>query len=772
MDKRITTIALVLILFLLKEIKTSAEDLFSYEITEKTPTSITVKCTVNSDYQSYSGCSIEYNWDFFDGSKSKVTKSENEPYTEITHTYNIAGQTGYFIITISLQITEYIWWDFTLQDPVCVFSNDYFDEKTSTVFLGYATTDISVKLITSPASGFRKNTPISFSCNVTANSPQYTDLLVYSIQEVPHSIAGEAPKSGSIAQSEFGTNKPLDYTVTPTVNGLYSFKFEITRTSVSVYSQILNINVTDDGGSSSGGGTGTPECFGNCGPYGTYGVHVSSTYDLINAGYNVQFYPTHNAVPTGYPCIPENNTMSKIYAKSKKSSEAVFGNYKEFVNIAGKAPENIHPVYYYSSGNPFTYFVPMGLEEQSSDVNIWINVQDPSSGNLCMNSSQHSDYTFLEAFQLLTPTLVASDYNHLEIEALGNVVKEIPSGAINCYGLVVVNPANPIDQTESWLNIDDTKTTVQKITIDPGPNFSNTTREAELRIYDGGITNPALLTDIHGNLNNYHSIWVTQPTLLSNINYTNETIIPAPYNNPNPGATAYYGLFGGTEPLYYVSNNPGSAMPLNLLLQNVKDNSTFIIYSYDSKGNLLSQVPLKYKLSACGPTFNYTESTQYPFYIANVNAPITNMTNTINSGQCVILLAPTMIDFKTGFHAVSGSKFCATVHSCVVSTAKAATEEEAQINTGNSKPENSSETYKLLVYPNPANSLVTIQFIGTALNVQLIQVFNAMGQIVMEQSKNITEMNEFDISSYSSGLYFIKAVMPDNTVILAKFVKE
>jgi hypothetical protein len=77
-----------------------------------------------------------------------------------------------------------------------------------------------------------------------------------------------------------------------------------------------------------------------------------------------------------------------------------------------------------------------------------------------------------------------------------------------------------------------------------------------------------------------------------------------------------------------------------------------------------------------------------------------------------------------------------------------------------------SDTYPISIYPNPSENHVTITGINEAQNTK-ISIFNSFGQNVL----TIYNLSNIDVSSFPSGVYFIKVEQNYKTHLL-KFIKE
>lgn len=81
------------------------------------------------------------------------------------------------------------------------------------------------------------------------------------------------------------------------------------------------------------------------------------------------------------------------------------------------------------------------------------------------------------------------------------------------------------------------------------------------------------------------------------------------------------------------------------------------------------------------------------------------------------------------------------------------------------------EKLSIVLYPNPANDLLTITLDQIrAINKSILTVYSIEGRMLLQQfiTQNKTEL---DISGLSNGIYFIKVTGSDKSSIL-KFVKN
>ena len=80
--------------------------------------------------------------------------------------------------------------------------------------------------------------------------------------------------------------------------------------------------------------------------------------------------------------------------------------------------------------------------------------------------------------------------------------------------------------------------------------------------------------------------------------------------------------------------------------------------------------------------------------------------------------------------------------------------------------ENKSSVSELLIYPNPAQTEITIQ---SPTKIQTIEISNGLGQIVSKSILNSKKSN-LSISSLPKGIYFVKILLEDNTIQIKKLI--
>ncbi len=83
----------------------------------------------------------------------------------------------------------------------------------------------------------------------------------------------------------------------------------------------------------------------------------------------------------------------------------------------------------------------------------------------------------------------------------------------------------------------------------------------------------------------------------------------------------------------------------------------------------------------------------------------------------------------------------------------------------------SNDKNTFTIYPNPAKSLLLINFSGMKDLFFSFQITNAEGEIITEKSVEAIKNASIDVSSFASGIYFI-TLSPNTNSITQKFVKE
>ena len=81
------------------------------------------------------------------------------------------------------------------------------------------------------------------------------------------------------------------------------------------------------------------------------------------------------------------------------------------------------------------------------------------------------------------------------------------------------------------------------------------------------------------------------------------------------------------------------------------------------------------------------------------------------------------------------------------------------------------DEHKLKVYPNPANSVLNIEFNDLSSGPTRIYIYDIKGQLVYEEQLGYKKYTTITTSSYESGLYFIK-IVTNNMAIYDRFVVQ
>ncbi len=81
-------------------------------------------------------------------------------------------------------------------------------------------------------------------------------------------------------------------------------------------------------------------------------------------------------------------------------------------------------------------------------------------------------------------------------------------------------------------------------------------------------------------------------------------------------------------------------------------------------------------------------------------------------------------------------------------------------------------TPSLQIFPNPANSTVTLQLSDPQDEIRQITVANMQGQVMLSQTVNATTPYTLDISALPAGIYAVRVLTANGNVATAKVVKE
>lgn len=76
----------------------------------------------------------------------------------------------------------------------------------------------------------------------------------------------------------------------------------------------------------------------------------------------------------------------------------------------------------------------------------------------------------------------------------------------------------------------------------------------------------------------------------------------------------------------------------------------------------------------------------------------------------------------------------------------------------------------LAIYPNPTSNQLNIQGLKQA-KTETISIVNSIGQVVFESNKGFANLNQFDVSSLKSGIYYLRALSKER-VITKSFIKQ
>jgi hypothetical protein len=76
----------------------------------------------------------------------------------------------------------------------------------------------------------------------------------------------------------------------------------------------------------------------------------------------------------------------------------------------------------------------------------------------------------------------------------------------------------------------------------------------------------------------------------------------------------------------------------------------------------------------------------------------------------------------------------------------------------------------LLIYPNPANDRITLNF-GSPVEKAIISIFDVQGRLIISKSVANTAIENLEIDQFGSGIYLIK-VASENHLLNSKFMKK
>ncbi|MGB4204602.1 MAG: T9SS type A sorting domain-containing protein [Bacteroidales bacterium] len=141
------------------------------------------------------------------------------------------------------------------------------------------------------------------------------------------------------------------------------------------------------------------------------------------------------------------------------------------------------------------------------------------------------------------------------------------------------------------------------------------------------------------------------------------------------------------------------------------------------------------------------------------------------AGQNIIILPGTHFKEGSMVHAriVTDGIYCALPMMAAVNTQPVEPSPKSMIDF----PENKdvpSDAFNVLVYPNPTNARVMLEFSEPASNA-MIEVYGLIGERVLTKEINGSSLYELDLSSQPQGIYLVK-VSNGNSVVLKKIIKK
>ena len=84
--------------------------------------------------------------------------------------------------------------------------------------------------------------------------------------------------------------------------------------------------------------------------------------------------------------------------------------------------------------------------------------------------------------------------------------------------------------------------------------------------------------------------------------------------------------------------------------------------------------------------------------------------------------------------------------------------------------DNTSATEKMLIYPNPANNLLTVSNLPISFNGS-VAIYNTMGQILFSEQKKGSQFS-MDVSHFETGIYLIQLREENGQIVTQIFIKE
>lgn len=83
-----------------------------------------------------------------------------------------------------------------------------------------------------------------------------------------------------------------------------------------------------------------------------------------------------------------------------------------------------------------------------------------------------------------------------------------------------------------------------------------------------------------------------------------------------------------------------------------------------------------------------------------------------------------------------------------------------------------SERNSLSIYPNPAENQLNFRMSSPGITFNSFEIIDSFGRVVAGNTLDNTTEQVLDVSSYTSGVYFLKVVTQSNQVVVSKFLKK
>jgi len=276
----------------------------------------------------------------------------------------------------------------------------------------------------------------------------------------------------------------------------------------------------------------------------------------------------------------------------------------------------------------------------------------------------------------------------------------------------------------------------------PSINGNNVTLSANISAYSKDITN---IIFEYGTINYENNLAAS----INQVPVNTSNHVTATLSNLDPSATYYYRIkaLNGTEIIYSkesVFNTSGKIILASGTIDN-KKTSINLIGLINPYGNLLTNIQFEYGLTeSYGSTIDGSPNYTYGYGTNTTTATIDNLLpNQIYYYRLKAIYNGTVI-YSDKFEFNSG--ILNTIESIINDSA-------------------------ILLYPNPAESEVTIALLNEFENASRIMIIDIWGKVIYSQDNPDIKNNfKISLSNRSKGIYFVKIIFEDNKVITKKLI--